>query len=340
MRSLERRAFLRRALGAGTALGVASVPVLGATGGCAAEAAPGDGMTGDATPCEPKPPFDPLAGVPEGTLDIVGAKLPYRQADPAWGGDVMWDRELVIQAATELEGYTQADAESLLREFEDGNTIANEGCMLTCFAMILRLLAPAATPPWTPRTLNLAAQERLYYSPSGLSMTTLFADLLAEVTNGAVQLCLKEEYLPGEPGWPRIRPSTSALVRAYRSLPPRKRSQFLVMVKTGTYDDTVASHYVLLHPDDASPVDEDDVTILDPALPDGVTGPFRLSDSAAAITQDPEIAAGWKDAGIEPTQLGGVWVFARWREGRERSHLDPLVHAWAAELAKLAESGG
>jgi hypothetical protein len=324
MGSLERRAFLRRALGTGAALGVTG-SMVGAMSGCA----------GEAEPCPPKAAFDPLAGVPDGTLDVAGTKMPYRQADPAWGGDTMWDRELVVRAATELEGYTQAEAEQLLREFEDGNTIANEGCMLTCFAMILRLLVPTASPAWTPRTLNVAAHERLYYTPSGLSMTTLYADLLAEVTNGGVQLCLKEEYLPGEPGWPRIRPSTSALVRAYRSLPPRKRSHFLVMVKTGTYDDTVASHYVLLHPDDASSPDDDDVTILDPALPDGVSGPFRLSDSAAAITQDPAIAEGWAQAGIEPTQLGGVWVFARWRDGRERSLLDPLVHAWAAELAKL-----
>jgi hypothetical protein len=35
----------------------------------------------------------------------------------------MWDRDLVIQADTDLNGDTKANAESLLREFADGNSI-------------------------------------------------------------------------------------------------------------------------------------------------------------------------------------------------------------------------
>jgi len=317
----DRRRFLSGALGAAGTLGLSS-----ASGCASAETAcSNDGMT---------KPFDYLAATPDGVLDVSG--LPFRQDDPAWGAELMWDRDLVIQAATELEGYSKAEAEALLRAFDDGNNIANEGCMLTCLAMVLRLLAAPATPAWTPKTLNDAAHESLYYALSGLSMTTLYADLVAEVTGGAVQLALKEEYLPGEPGWPRLHASTAALVRAYRSLPKEKRANFVVMLKTGTYDDTVASHYALLHPNDEGSLDDDDVTLLDPAMPADAKLPWRLSDSAKAITEDPDIAAGWKDAGIEPTQLGGVWVFVRWGEKRDRSLLAPLVHAWAAELATLS----
>lgn len=321
-----RRRFLRGALGTGASLGLVAM-----SAGCVSAESP--------STCPTSTEFDPLDGVADGALDVTAAKLPYRQHDPKWGADAMWDRDLVIQVATEFEGYSQAEAEELLREFEDGNCIANEGCQLSCFAMILRLLDPSASPTWTPRTLNQAAHERLYYTPSGLSLTTLYADLVAEVTNGAVQLCLKEEYLPGEPGWPSIRASTSALVRAYRTLPPKKRSRFVVMIKTGTYDDTVASHYALIDPDEQGSLDEDDLALLDPAMPLDVTGTFRMSDSASVILEDPDIAAGWEAAGIEATQLGGVWVFARWRDDRERSHLDPLVHAWSSELAKLAGKG-
>lgn len=264
------------------------------------------------------------------------SKLPFRQDDPAWGKDLMWDRNLVIQAATQLNGETKKDAEALLRKFPDGNNIANEGCQLTCLAMVLRLFDAAAKPAWTPGALNQTAQEYYYYSPCGLSMTTLYADLVSDVTQGQVQLCLKEEYLPGVAYWPRKYANTSPLVRAYRSLSPAQRSQFLVMLKTGTYDDTVASHYALLHPEDGGGPDDGNPQLLDPAMPLDKTGVWRLTDSAAAITQDPDIEAGWKAAGIEPTQIGGVWVFVRWRPDHSRSFVAPLVAAWAAELAKTS----
>lgn len=343
-----RRDFLRGALGAGAGLGLASVASscastpAAAAGGCApVDATAPDAGQGTAAhvdsasdaaaaPCLPQ--LD-LSGVADGTLDVAGAKLPYRQDDPAWGSDLMWDRALVIEADTKLNGDTKANAEALLRAFDDGNNLANEGCMLTCLAMVLRLLEPLAKPPWTPKNLNKTAQELYYYTPCGLSMTTLFADLVSEVTSGTVQLCLKEEYLPGEPGWPKLRANTSALVRAYRRLPPQKRSNFLVMLKTGTYDDTVASHYVLLHPGDDSPVDNPDPEILDPAKPLAETKAWHLSDSAKAITQDPDIAAAWKAAKIEPTQIGGAWVFARWQAAQGRALLTPLISAWALELA-------
>lgn len=273
-----------------------------------------------------------IAAAPDGRLDLTG--MPYRQDDPRWGREVMWDRDLVLRAATELNGESPEVAESLIREFEDGNTIANEGCMLTCLAMVLRLFAPDADPTWTPAALNELAHLFYYYTPSGLSLTTLYGDLVSDATVGEVQLALKEEYLTAQAPWPRVRASTSALVRAYRSLPESKRSNFLVMLKTGTYLDTVASHYVILHPADTGGPDDDDPLILDPAQPLVDDRPWRLTDSAAQVKLDPDIAAAWDADGIAPTDLGGVWVFARWPAARDRSPLAPLVAAWARELVR------
>lgn len=353
-----RRALLQGALGAGAGLGLCALPIgcapapsaaaaagaaecdgqgLGQDGaGAATDAAATDAAATEAAgvAADPCPALLDLAKVPDGKLDVAGAKLPYRQHDPLWGGDLMWDRDKVIAADVQLNGQSPEVAATLLREFEDGNNLANEGCLLTCLAMVMRLLDPETKPRWTPKVLNKWAHDLYYYTPCGLSMTTLSADLVSELTGGEVQLCLKEEYLPGEAGWPKMRATTSALVRAYRSLPPAKRSNFVMMLKTGTYDDTVASHYVLLHPDDASPVDDPNPAILDPAQPLGDAKPWRLTDSAAAILQDPGIAAGWKAAAIDPTQIGGVWVFTRWAPSHDRSLLTPLVQAWALELAK------
>lgn len=260
--------------------------------------------------------------------------MPYRQDDPRWGRDVMWDRRLVIRTATQINGMRKTVAEDLMRSFPDGNTIANEGCQLTCFAMVLRMLHPQATAAWTPRTLNRAAQAALYYTRSGLSMTTLGADLLSEVSEGAVQLAVKEEYLPAVQPWPRAFCDTAPLVRAYRGLPPAARAGTLVMLKIGTYDDTVASHYVLLDPNAAESPDVRDALILDPAMPAGRTGPWRLSDSAAWICTDPDIAAGWRADGIQPTQVAGAWAFTRWDRANGRTDAAPLVAAWAQELAR------
>jgi hypothetical protein len=272
-----------------------------------------------------------LAATPDLTLDLTG--LPYRQDDPRWGSDLMWDRDKVLRAAVELNGETSDAAAALMREFPDGNTIGNEGCQLTCLAMALQLLMPDVDEPWTPRVLNQLAHEFYYYTLSGLSLTTLYGDLVSDASEGLVQLALKEEWLPGVAPWPTVTSSSSPLLRAYRRLPQAKRSRFVVVLKTGTYDDTVASHYVVLHPlDDAGP-DDDDPLLLDPAQPLDDDGPWRLSDSAAQVTSDPDILDAWNSAGIQPTQLGGVWVFVRFNDARDRSLLAPLVQAWALELA-------
>jgi len=273
-----------------------------------------------------------LAATPDLTLDLTG--LPYRQDDPRWSSDLMWDRSKVLRAAVELNGETPENAAALMRAFPDGNSIGNEGCQLTCLAMALRLLMPDVDEPFTPRVLNELAHDFYYYTLSGLSLTTLYGDLVSDASEGVVQLALKEEWLPGVAPWPPMTSSSSPLLRAYRRLPPAKRSQFVLMLKTGTYDDTVASHYVLLHPlDDAGP-DDDDPLLLDPAQPLDDHRPWRLSDSAAQVTSDEDILEAWNNAGIAPTQVGGVWVFVRWNDARDRSLLSPLVHAWAQELAR------
>ena len=51
------------------------------------------------------------------------------------------------------------------------------------------------------------------------------------------------------------------------SLSGRDRADVAVMLKIGTYDDTVGSHYVLVDPAEPGGTDEDDVAVLDPAQP-------------------------------------------------------------------------
>lgn len=330
----DRRRFLAQA-----ATSVAASALAGACGAAGSIAAPadataacGDAATGDAAAGNVWPS---LAGNPPLSLETALAAMPFRQDDPAWGKQLMWDRDLVIKAATTLNGETKKDAEALLRKFADGNNIANEGCQLSCLAMILRLFDPDAKPAWDPGVLNDLAHAYYYYTPCGLSLVTLYADLVSDVSAGAVQCCLKEEYLPAQPGWPKVFAHTAPLVRAYRALSPSQRSQFAILLKTGTYDDTVASHFALLHPHDTGGVDDPNPLILDPAMPAASKGPWRLTDSAKAILEDPAIAAAWKRDAIEPNQIAGVWVFSRWRSARDRSYLAPLVGEWVKQLAAL-----
>ena len=215
----------------------------------------------------------------------------------------------MIEVHRRYNGATGAQASRPLRKFDSGNTIGKEGCQLAALAMVLRLLC-AKGEYWTPRTLNQFAHKCLYYSPPGLAMATLYADLVSEASAGEVQLLLKEEYQPGEPGWARVLASESLPVRAYRT---PDRTAVAVMLKTGTYDDTVGSHFVLVDPDDPGPADEDNVPILDPAQPMSSTKrSWRLSDSAARNRGDPAIDKEWRQHRIGNLQIGGVWVFARW----------------------------
>ena len=299
-----RRAFIRRAAVAGAGLGAGAL--LPAAGAAAA--------TGEATPA----------------FDLSG--LPMRQDDPRWAGDLMWNRRRVIRAAR-AGGMGRSEAESLLWDYPDGNSIGNEGCQLTCMAMALHLLAAPHRPAWTPRTLNRAAHSRLFYTLSGLAMNTLYADLVSEVTGGSVQLTIGENYLPGVKGWTPAYCDTAPLVRAYRSLAPGDRGGMVMMLKTGTYDDTVASHYLLLDPNSSQPAGERDAEVLDPAMPAGRSGRWTLSDSAKWITQDPDIRREWRRAGIGDTQVGGAWLFARRDRSTGHPALGALPAAWTVELA-------
>ena len=311
MGSSTRRSFIRSALAAGAGATASSL-VGGAAGAGAAPTA--------------KTASGPL-------LDLAAAQMPYRQDDPRWAKKLMWDRKQVIKVAREFNHFTSSEANSLLYRYEDGNNIGNEGCMLTCLAMVMRLLHPQASPVWSPATLNRAAQDALYYSRSGLSMVTLYPDLVSEMTDGNVQLAISQDYLPGMKGWPRMYTNTAPLLRAYMSLSPAERTNFLVMVKTGTYDDTVASHYVLLNPNAPTTLSTNDAELLDPAMPLKRTGSWKLSDSAAWITQEPQIKKAWEKAGIRPTQIGGAWVFSRWASDHSGPLTAPLVNAWAQQLA-------
>ena len=261
------------------------------------------------------------------------AGMPYRQDDPRWGKKVMWDRKLVMKADMTLNHVSRADAASLLYPYSDGNTIANEGCMLSCLAMVLRMLAPAESPAWTPATLNSAAQDAYYYTRSGLSMVTLYPDLVSEMSEGHVGLVMAQDYLPGVKGWKRVYANTSPLVRAYRSLTPAQRSNYLVMIKTGTYDDTASSHYALLHPNSDQSPDEADALLLDPAEPAGHKGNWTMTDSAKWIGQEPQIKRDWAKAGIQPTEIGGAWIFSRWDPSTGAPLIGPLVQSWSQQLA-------
>ncbi len=271
---------------------------------------------------------------PIGTLNTADPEFPMRQHDPRWGSEIMYDRDLVIQGLTELNGERPADAQEMIREYEDGNNLSNEGCQISALAMALRLFQPTSNPPWTPSYLNELAQYFYYYTPSAISLVPPYADLLSDVTEGLVQIALKEEYLSGVPTWPKYHVDTSPLVRAYRSLPADRRSSYLLMLKTGTWDDTIASHYVLLHPDDTSGPDDRDPLILDPAMPLDKSGAWRLSDSAKAILEDPGIAQEWQDKQIENTQISGVWVIVKWQDTPRQVILAPLISAWAQELSR------
>ena len=263
----------------------------------------------------------------------IPLNLPFRQHDPEWADEVMWDRRSVIAAATGPGRMTRPTAEALLREFRDGNTIANEGCQLTCLAMVLRLLARRAPSKWTPARLNRQAHLRYFYTPAALSLVQLYADLVLDITDGEVQLCAKEEYLGGSRGWLPTYASGAWIIRSYRRLTPRARRDFVVMLKTGTHDDSVASHYVLLHPDRPGINEEENPEILDPAMPLYSQKEWRLSDSAKQVTRDPEIAREWRKAKIKPLQLSGVFLFGRWRRADDDALMRPMLEAWSGMLA-------
>ena len=259
---------------------------------------------------------------------------PFRQDYPEWRDDPMWVQEKVAEVHHKYNGASLAAAQGLLHRYPEGNTIGHEGCLTTSLAMGLRLLGPASKG-WTPRTLNREAHKRLFYTEAGLSMVPLYADLVADVTNGNVQLCAQEQYFSGEPRWPKTYPPGSTLLRGYRALPASQRGDFVVMLKIGTQDDTFASHYVLVDPDQSGSPDEEDVALLDPAQPSRPrVKPWMLSDSCRYLN-DGDIGREWRRAGISPLQLSGVWVFGRWRHREQQSLAGVLFQSIVGQDAIL-----
>lgn len=307
-----RRSFLKTSTGLAAAAGLGGAVGVGAT----------TAAHGDEIPAGTLPPLNPAA-----------AGMPYRQDDPQWGSDLMWDRSLVVDVAKQQEGFTATEAHALMREFPDGNNIANEGCQLTCLAMVMRLLDPTHKPAWNPGTLNAAAHDGLYYTLSGLSVSTLYADIVSDLTDGLIQLIAKEEYAPGQHRWPAVTTSSSPLARAYLALDQSQRASSLVMLKTGTWDDTVASHYVLIDPTTSSNAEDNNPLILDPAMPADHDGPWTIQDSAKWILQDPEIEKAWRRQGISNLQIGGAWAFSLFDIEKAVNMSSRLVTAWAKQVS-------
>jgi hypothetical protein len=235
-------------------------------------------------------------------------RWPFRQDDPAWSMEIMWDREMVIDIAQRFNHVSKQKAHDLLCSYPDGNTIGNEGCLLTCLAMVLTLMTKKL---WYPNDLNRIAHKNWYYTRSGISMTPLYADLCCDVTEGKVQLIRKEEYLSGVPGRKKIYADTSLLLSMYRSLPAKERGEMIALIKIGTWDDTIASHYMLIDGERTGNVNNKDIAVLDPAMPLGRSGDWMMSEAVENLLEDERIRKEWEEKGIERMQIGGAWLFGK-----------------------------
>ena len=160
-------------------------------------------------------------------------------------------------------------------------------------------------------------------------MVQLYADLVLDLSNGNVQLCAKEEYLSGQKGWAANFAWDCWIIEAYAWLSAAEKRDFVVMLKTGTHDDSVASHYVLIDPARKLVSGENDLCILDPAMRAPAGALWRLSDSAAQICKDNSIAREWERCEIDPCQISGVFLFGRWRASSDQALMQPILRAWA-----------
>lgn len=242
-------------------------------------------------------------------------KWPFSQNDSRWRKEKMWDRQTVLDILRTHEGFTEREASEWLEVYEDGNTIGNEGCQITCLAMVLKLLDDRTKKlDWNPRRLHKLAQNGLYYSSCGVSLVQLYADLCCDATEGRVQLLAKEEFLAGEYRSRATFAADSSLLRFYRGLEKKLQRDFAAMVKMGTYDDTFASHYVLVDPSAPGDPDQNDFRVLDPAEPihsnDRI---WNLSNSFSYLHENGKSKIGmeWHRLGIKPLQIAGVWLFGR-----------------------------
>ena len=243
----------------------------------------------------------------------------------------MWDRKTVVQVGQKYNDLSKTKADNLLWKYQGGNTIGNEGCLLTCLSMVLQMLH-GDNAIWTPDRLNGFAQENFYYTTSGLSMTTLYADLVGEASNGRVQLLLKEEYQSGATIYPKVFCSRCIPVQAYLSLPEATKVQCSVMIKSGTYDDTFASHFILVDPRAKS--GEDDIAVLDPIQPlNSKTAIWTLSDSSRKLCEDKDVMTEWASLNIAPLQIAGVWVFCTWQPETETMLGQSFIEALSRSMS-------
>ena len=79
-------------------------------------------------------------------------RWPFRQSDTEWGGDLMWDRKKVMEVHRRYNPTSPTRPADLLSPHQDGNNISNEGCLITCLAMVLRMLDTRGAR-WTPRAV-------------------------------------------------------------------------------------------------------------------------------------------------------------------------------------------
>jgi hypothetical protein len=229
--------------------------------------------------------------------------LPFVQHDKRWAKKRIWNRAKVAQAVGSKK------AGELL---EAGTTFQSQGCQLCCIAMILRLLDVDPARPWDPPTV-LRAARREFIGDNGVSMVPLYADLCADLTRGRVQLLAKEYYAAGGTQ-PRL--SQVGLVRAYRALPGAERARYVLMLRLGTDDETVASHYLLLAPTDDDQSDSDNVVVLDPDMADGADAEGWTFLDAWDRFMDVDADGGERarlveEDGVRPGQVAAVYLFGR-----------------------------
>jgi hypothetical protein len=98
------------------------------------------------------------------------------------------------------------------------------------------------------------------------------------------------------------------------------------MIKTGTYDDTFASHFILVDPQAKS--GENDIAVLDPIQPlNSKAAIWTLSNSSQKLCQDRDVKTEWAALNIAPLQIAGVWVFCSWRPETECVLGQPFIAA-------------
>ena len=259
-------------------------------------------------------------------------KLPFLQYDPRWKNEILWDRKKVLRTAKNELGLGPIQAKRLLQAYPEdgGNSIMqNEGCQLCCLAMVLHILdADTSKMPWNPKRLLAQAQKGFYLTRAGLALTPLYADLCVDMTDGRVQLCAQEDYVPGSSEFKPQTLVTSHVIRAWRSLPLSDRSDFVCMLRIGTHDQTANVHYLLLNPEDRGAPDSPDALVLDPDMPeDGDVETWSLMDAAEHFALDREDAL----QGVKPGDIAAVYLFARWASGSSRTLLGALGRAIALQ---------